>query len=116
MILGTMATLYQHGDFSGSSQEFGVGRHDIGALGDIENDSVSALKVEQGYKVTLFQHGGFNGIQAEFGGGDHDYDAFVSSGIPNDSVSSLVVERTGMFYLTLFRSGTVFFYAHLALV
>ena len=104
-----MATLYQHGDFSGNSQEFGVGRHDIDALGDIENDSVSALKVKETYKVTLFQHGGFTGIQAEFGAGDHDCDAFVSSGIPNDSVSSLVVERTGMFSLTLFRSGASIF-------
>ena len=90
-----MATLYQHGDFSGNSQEFSAGRHDIDALGEIRNDSVSALKVEQCYKVTLFQHGGFNGIQAEFGPGDHDMDALISSGIPNDSVSSLIVEKIG---------------------
>ena len=91
-----MATLYQHGDFSGDSQEFGVGRHDIDALGEIQNDSVSALKVAEGHKVTLFQHGGFTGIQAEFGPGDHDIDAVTSSGIPNDSVSSLVVAKIGM--------------------
>ena len=70
---------------------FDVGHHDVGALVDVRYDSVSALKVENGYRVTLFQYGGFNGIQAEFGPGNHDINALTSSGIPNDHVSSIIV-------------------------
>jgi hypothetical protein len=57
------------------------------------------LKVEEGYRVTLFQYGGFNGIQATFAPGDHDIDALTSSGIPNDCVSSLIVEKDEGMYL-----------------
>ncbi len=60
------------------------------------------MKVEQGYKVTLFQHGGFNGIQAEFGSGDHDMNALTSSGISNDSVSSLIVAKLVCLFKLLF--------------
>ena len=93
-----MVTLYQH-NFSGNSKEFDVGHHDISTLGDLQNDSVSSLKVEEGYKVTLFQHAGFTGIQAEFGSGDHDMEALTTSGIPIDSISSLIVEKKDGMYL-----------------
>ena len=57
------------------------------------------MKVEEGYRVTLFQHGGFTGLQAKFGPGDHDIEALTSSGIPNDCISSLIVEKDEGMYL-----------------
>jgi hypothetical protein len=99
LFVGPRVTLYQHGDFSGNSQEFDVGHHDIGALGDLQNDSVSSFKVTGGYRVTLFQHGGFTGIQEKFGAGDYDIDALTNSGIPNDSISSLIVEKDDGMYI-----------------
>lgn len=91
-----MATLYQLSNFSGNSQQFSEGSHDIN---DWERMTVSSLKVEEGFMVTLFQNPGFKGLEAEFRPGDHDFDAITSSGISNyyDSVSSLIVLKMGMY-------------------
>jgi hypothetical protein len=89
-----MVTLYQHNFFKGSSQEFCFGRHDVRALGDVGNDTVSSLKVADGCSVTLFQNPRFKGRSATFQAGDHDCADLVGSGIRNDSVSSLIVEKT----------------------
>jgi hypothetical protein len=85
-----MVTLYQHNFFKGSSQEFCFGRHALNAL----NDVVSSLKVADGCSVTLFQDPRFKGRSATFQAGDHDCADLVGSGIRNDSVSSLIVEKT----------------------
>ena len=88
-------TLYQDANFEGKSQTFGVGKHDMNALDEIGNDSLSSLEVRPGYKVTLFEDAGFEGKSAVFGPGDHDMDALTGCGFGNDGLSSMIVEQDG---------------------
>lgn len=78
--------LFQHANFGGESQAFGVGRYDVQAL-RIGNDAASSIMVPPGYRVTLFQHAGFQGakkvLTADAGYVGNDF---------NDQCSSLIVE------------------------
>lgn len=46
-------TLFEHAYFSGKSQRFDIGRHDIHTLRIVENDTVSSLRVSVGYTHIL---------------------------------------------------------------
>jgi len=85
--------VYQHANFSGTSQWFGIGYHDMNEIQrGVGNDQVSSLKVQKGTKVRLFEHAGYKGRQLVFGAGDHDICALRKSEL-NDTLSSLIVEK-----------------------
>ena len=96
-------TLYEHAYFSGKSQRFDIGKHDIHTLRIVENDTVSSLRVSVGYRATLYEHGGFRGRSALFGPGDYDMYALERHGFKNDILSSLIVETDGA--VTVFEHG-----------
>lgn len=78
--------LFQHANFGGNSQAFGVGRFDVGQL-TIGNDQASSVLVPPGYKVTLFSNAGFQGAKRVITG-----DASYVGNDFNDVVSSIIVE------------------------
>ncbi|WP_437499486.1 beta/gamma crystallin domain-containing protein [Sorangium sp. So ce1099] len=87
--------LYDLPDFSGVSQSFGIGRHDVADLTIIGNDRASSIRVPAGLRVTVF----FN---ANFEEGAYVYTSdtdLVAAGTnhvsvsANDIISSLVVSR-----------------------
>ena len=86
-------TVYQHGGFSGPSQSFGVGFHDINEIQrTVGNDQVSSLRVQKGFKVSCFEHEGFQGRELTFGAGDHDISELRKSGL-NDTLSSMITDK-----------------------
>jgi hypothetical protein len=89
-------TIFADGNFSGTSQSLGVGRHDVGAL-TIGNDKLSSLRVPQGLKVTLYEHGGFAGKSWVF---TTDTPLVAN----NDMTSSIVVEQVPP-QVTIFADG-----------
>jgi hypothetical protein len=93
-------TVYQHGGFAGRAQSFGIGRHDMDELEKIVgNDQVSSLRVQKGYKARLFEHAGYKGREVQFYAGSHDISKVTGSGLENDSLSSLIVEKDeGIFH------------------
>ncbi len=89
-------TIFADGNFSGTSQSLGVGRHDFAAL-TIGNDKLSSLRVPQGLKVTLYEHGGFAGKSWVF---TTDTPLVAN----NDMTSSIVVEQVPP-QVTIFADG-----------
>ena len=85
-------TLYEHGSFTGKSQTFGIGKHDIGVVKSVNKNTVNSFIVQPGYKVRLFEHSMFKGISHGFGPGEHDID-WTEFGFENDTISSLVVQK-----------------------
>jgi hypothetical protein len=67
-------TLYEHSNFTGNSQSFGIGtyRADRGQLDQIGNDNASSLRVPAGYKVRVCENE-TGGICREYGAGDYSY-------------------------------------------
>ena len=60
------AIVYQHINYEGLSQKLVPGRYDISELGALPNNSISSLKVPNGWTVTLYQHASFQGKSQEF--------------------------------------------------
>jgi len=56
-------TVYKHCNFGGSNVSLGVGNYDLASLRSrgIQNDDISAIRVNRGYQVTLYEHAGFRG-------------------------------------------------------
>ena len=87
--------LYDLPGFSGVSQSFGIGRHDVEDLTIIGNDRASSIRVPAGLRVTVF----FNANFAEGAyvyTSDTDLVAAGTNGVSvsaNDIISSLVVSR-----------------------
>ncbi|HPJ29786.1 MAG TPA: beta/gamma crystallin-related protein [Methanothrix sp.] len=80
-----VATIFEHKNFKGRSQELGIGKYDINLL-TIGNDAVSSLKVPSGLRVILYEHSRFQGKSKTFSGGNHGtVDDF------NDKTSSIIV-------------------------
>lgn len=81
---------YSDADWSGNSQEFGVGEFgysDIHAV--IGNDEMTALRIAPGYKVTLYKDAGFGGSSIEL-----TQDMYCLKDVNfNDCVSSMKVEE-----------------------
>jgi hypothetical protein len=55
-----VVTIYRD-NFSGASLALREGYYDHYALGGVENDKLSSVKVPKGMKVTLYEHGGYKG-------------------------------------------------------
>ncbi|ETX01413.1 MAG: hypothetical protein ETSY1_07555 [Candidatus Entotheonella factor] len=55
-------TIYENPNFQGQKQTLGPGSYDLGEFG-LANDSISSVKVPQGYSVVLFSDGGFQGAK-----------------------------------------------------
>lgn len=86
------ATIYQHANYGGASQELGLGSYDIDQL-TIGNDQVSSVKVPEGLRVTLYEHANFRGNHKTFTS-DTSYvgDDF------NDKTSGILVEKVATFF------------------
>ncbi|WP_438000293.1 trypsin-like serine protease [Sorangium sp. So ce185] len=80
--------LHDLSDFSGVSQSFGIGRHNLPDMAIIGNDRASAIKVPAGLRVTVFFHHNFEGEARVF---TSDTD-LVAEGF-SDVISSFVVSR-----------------------
>ncbi|MGK4003729.1 trypsin-like serine protease [Sorangium sp. So ce1036] len=78
--------LHDLSDFSGVSQGFGLGHHDLAGLSIIGNDRASAIEVPAGLRVTAFFHNDFGGEARVF---TSDTD-LVAAGF-SDVISSIVV-------------------------
>jgi hypothetical protein len=84
------ATFYEHGDFAGKSQSFGVGtyRADKGQLDGVGNDNISSLRVPQGFKVRVCENEG-GGLCRDYASGDY---AYVGNDL-NDKISFIEVKQ-----------------------
>ncbi|WP_437319574.1 hypothetical protein [Sorangium sp. So ce385] len=58
-IIGDEVVLYEHSDFSGVSQAFGIGRYDVEDLTIIGNDRASSIRVPAGLRATVFFNANF---------------------------------------------------------
>ncbi len=58
--LNTAVVLYSNSNFAGARQSLGLGSYNMSAL-SVGNDTISSIKVPQGWKVTLFEHANFQG-------------------------------------------------------
>lgn len=94
-------TVFQHANYVGASQSFGVGRHDAGAFVSVKNDTVSSIRVPAGLRATLFQHAGFTGRSYVV---EADNPALVDF---NDICSGIVVESTTTGTLTAAELGAI---------
>jgi len=86
-------TIFQHGDFSGTSVSLNIGEYNLLDLGDLGNDEASSMIVGHACKITLFADGHFKGEHVTFTPGSYGIDAFTST-IGNDKLSSCIVEAT----------------------
>jgi hypothetical protein len=80
--------LYDLSNFSGISQGFGVGRHDLPNATTIGDNRASAIRVPAGLRVTAFIHGNFGGEARVFTADT----VLVAAGF-NDAISSIVVSH-----------------------
>ncbi|MFZ2726769.1 MAG: RICIN domain-containing protein, partial [Methylococcaceae bacterium] len=94
------AIIYQHANYGGASQAFGVGSYDIGDL-SFGNDQVSSLKVPAGVRVTLFEHANFRGNKWVFTADT----SYVGDTI-NDKTSGVMVEKIATFYMDANYQGS----------
>jgi hypothetical protein len=103
---GKKVTVYSY-DFSGSSEEFGVGRYTNSDLIRANSGTVRSLKVPPGLKVTLYEKANFDGYSLVVT--DNADLAFLKSkkfGEVTMSVSMVVEEYTppaGMLFVTIFQ-------------
>ncbi len=79
---------YAGNNFTGTSQGFNEGGHDVGRLIDVPNDTMSSIKVSPGYVARLFHESGFWGLPQDYAGDVAD----IGSPL-NNNVSSLIVYR-----------------------
>lgn len=86
-----VVTVYQDCNFGGYSVALEPGRYTLNQLVElgIDNDDVSSLKVEAGYKAEMYQHNNFAGNVVTASGDD---DCLVNEGF-NDAMSSLVISK-----------------------
>ncbi|HSX62283.1 MAG TPA: phosphatidylinositol-specific phospholipase C domain-containing protein [Tahibacter sp.] len=78
------AAVYEHSDYTGRMQILRPGSYNLSDL-NLDNDSISSLRVGSGYRITLHEH-------SNFGGDDRTYTADASSlGGFNDDASSIEV-------------------------
>ncbi|WP_437630683.1 trypsin-like serine protease [Sorangium sp. So ce854] len=85
--------LYDLSNFSGVSQSFGIGRHDVADLAIIGNDRASSIRVPAGLRVTVFFNANFEEGAYVFTS-DTNLVAAGTNGVSvsaNDIISSLVV-------------------------
>ena len=83
-------TVYEHYDYRGKTQTFGVGYHK--GYFKIGNDVISSLKIKKGYRVILYENGPGTGRELILTAdtpnlGTHKF---------NDVTSNLKVEKTGV--------------------
>jgi len=83
-------TVYRDGDFTGVSQSFELGFHNVDTLkSGVGNDKISSVRVAQGYRVTLYKDANYSGETYVL-----TYDAEWLDYF-NDVTSSLKVELIG---------------------
>jgi len=80
--------LYDLSNYSGISQGFGVGRHDLPNSTIIGDNRASAIRVPAGLRVTAFMHGSFGGEARVFTSNTD----LVAAGF-NDTISSIIVSQ-----------------------
>lgn len=89
-------TVYKDADFRGVAQSFGVGKHNMKELQEtVGNDSISSIKVKQGYKVTLYADANFSGQSLALTSANYNFTTikFPNGQNANDKISSLIVEK-----------------------
>jgi hypothetical protein len=67
----TQIVVYEHGDFQGKSQGFGVGTYSVSNLNIVGNDLISSLRVPTGLMATLCEHGDGSGLCKPFLAGNY---------------------------------------------
>lgn len=89
--------VYEHANFGGQFQYFGIGNHDLAEFKNIKNDQISSIQVAGGTKVRVFEHQNFvNEIGSYITGTDvQENIAYVGDSL-NDKISSLIVEYDGL--------------------
>lgn len=87
------ATLYEHINYKGRSQSYGVGRYraDQRQLGAIENDMASSVVVQSGYRVRVCEN---EGAYGHGGGRCEEYGSGRYNLRYNDDVSFVEVTRS----------------------
>ncbi|WP_437676862.1 S1 family peptidase [Sorangium sp. So ce131] len=80
--------LYDLSSFSGVSQGFGIGRHNLSNTTVIGDDRASAIRVPAGLRVTAFLHPDAGGEARVFNSNTD----LVAAGF-NDTISSIIVSR-----------------------
>ncbi|WP_437923916.1 hypothetical protein WMF37_33385 [Sorangium sp. So ce291] len=94
-IIGGEVVLHDLPDFSGVSQGFGIGRHNVADLTIIGNDRASSIRVPAGLRVTAFFNANFE-EGAYVYTSDTDLVAAGTNGVSvsaNDIISSIVVSQ-----------------------
>ena len=86
------ATVYQHTNYGGASQELGLGSYDIHDL-TVGNDQISSVKVPEGLRVTLYADANFRGSHKMF-----TSDASYVGNDFNDKTSAILVEKVATFF------------------
>ncbi len=83
------ATFYLDADYKGTEVSFGVGKYDYSEMisKGIKNDSLSSVKVPDGYRVTLYSDAGFGGEAKVL------LQDTSSLGNFNDKTSSIIIEK-----------------------
>lgn len=92
------ATVYEHFDFGGTSQDLQEGYYDMRQL-TMGNDMISSIKVKEGWKVTFYEH--------DRQGGDVLITSETIKALPmcmHDEVSSIYIERTNKTIRVDFRN------------
>ncbi|HKO49848.1 MAG TPA: serine protease, partial [Polyangiaceae bacterium] len=84
----SQVVLYDLSNFSGVSQSFGVGRHDLPNTTIIGDNRASAIRVPAGLRVTAFIHNNFGGEARVFASDTN----LVTAGF-SDALSSIVVSN-----------------------
>ena len=72
------------------------------ALKELENNSMSSLKVKNGYKIKLFTDAEFKGKEVVLGPGNYDTKDVIKAGFENNMLTSFIVEmEDGKFHITI---------------
>lgn len=86
------ATVYQHANYGGASQQLGLGSYDIHQL-TVGNDQISSVKVPEGLRVTLYEHANFRGNHKILTSDT----SYVGNDF-NDKTSAILVEKVASFF------------------
>jgi Beta/Gamma crystallin len=95
-------TIFQHCDYSGSSQSLTTGKYNLGQFG-ISNDNISSIMTSEGWYITLYEHDNFNGTSITFKNGMSSR-CLVEQGF-NDKTSSLIVGQLVTLYKDCYFQG-----------
>jgi hypothetical protein len=87
ILVQAQVIVYEHGYYTGKSQTFGAGNHDMGTLNVVGNDQISSIRVPSGMSVTIYEHANYGGRSVTLNSDNPD----LSQVGFNDQISSLRV-------------------------